>query len=138
MGIFAERLKTAMQRADMTSAQLAKQTGIGRSSISQWLSDKYVAKHDKVTTLATALNVEPEWLLGATDEATPTVATPVVEAAPATPAVDPELLAIWEQLDAIQRTKLLKKANKLLEKESIPTIKHKAKRKKKKSKKHKA
>lgn len=138
MGIFAERLKTAMQRADMTSAQLAKQTGIGRSSISQWLSDKYVAKHDKVTTLAVALNVEPEWLLGATDEATPTVATPVVEAAPATPAVDPELLAIWEQLDAIQRTKLLKKANKLLEKESIPTIKHKAKRKKKKSKKHKA
>lgn len=74
MGIFAERLKEAMQQANITSAQLAKQTGIGRSSISQWLSSKYVAKHDKVTALATVLNVSPDWLLGTTDIAT--AATP--------------------------------------------------------------
>ena len=55
MGIFSERLKEAMQQANITSAQLSKQTGIGRSSISQWLSNKYVAKHDKVTALALSL-----------------------------------------------------------------------------------
>lgn len=70
MGIFSERLKEAMQQANITSAQLSKQTGIGRSSISQWLSNKYVAKHDKVTALAAVLNVSPDWLLGTTDVAT--------------------------------------------------------------------
>lgn len=93
MGIFADRLKTAMQRSNVTSAQLAKQTGIGRSSISQWLSSKYVAKHDKVVTLASALEVDPEWLLGMAEQ--PEQPEPVVATTPAvanvTPAVAPEL-----------------------------------------------
>lgn len=136
MGIFADRLKTAMQRSNVTSAQLAKQTGIGRSSISQWLSSKYVAKHDKVVTLASALEVDPEWLLGMAEQPEPVVATtPAV--ANVTPAVAPELTAIWEQLTEPDRAKLLKKANKLLEKAAAPTLKHKSK-KKKKGKKRKA
>lgn len=137
MGIFADRLKTAMQQADLTSAQLSKQTGIGRSSISQWLSSKYVAKHDKVTQLATALTVDPEWLLGATDAESAPVNLPTAPVIEATPPVDPELVAIWEQLEGSQRAKLLKKANKLLEKASTPVVKHKNK-KKKKAKKRKA
>ena len=108
MGIFAERLKEAMQQANITSAQLAKQTGIGRSSISQWLSSKYVAKHDKVTALATVLNVSPDWLLGTTDIATAATpeAVPIPVAVTPTPAVDPELMTLWEQLDTKQRAKL--------------------------------
>jgi len=122
MSIFAERLETAMQHAQMTSAQLAKATGIGRSSISQWLSSKYVAKHDKVVTLATALKVEPEWLLGA--KSSVTASEPVSS-------VDPELVTIWEQLDAAGRKKLLKKAHRLVEKDKAPTGKKKGKKKKK-------
>jgi len=120
MSIFAERLESAMQQAQMTSAQLAKATGIGRSSISQWLSSKYVAKHDKVVTLASALKVDPEWLLGAT----------IPETAPAT--IDAELLTIWQQLDAAGQKKLLKKARKLVVKD--PPATKKKKRKKKKTK----
>jgi len=128
MSVFADRLKTAMQQANVTSAQLSKQTGIGRSSISQWLSSKYVAKHDKVTTLAQALAVNPDWLLGA---------DPVVEptASPVTPVVADELTALWQQLDPVGQQKLLKKARKLVAKQTQSTGKPKKKGKKKKAKK---
>ncbi|RRK10529.1 helix-turn-helix domain-containing protein [Lactiplantibacillus garii] len=137
MGVFADRLKIAMQQAGMSSAQLSKTTGIGRSSISQWLSSKYVAKHDKVATLAAALEVDGEWLLGTTDVQNVTESLPAEPVIEATPPVAPELVSIWEQLDEPRRAKLLKKANKLLEKAVEPTPKHKSK-KKKKGKKRKA
>ncbi|MCW6139503.1 helix-turn-helix domain-containing protein [Lactiplantibacillus plantarum] len=140
MGIFAERLKEAMQQANITSAQLAKQTGIGRSSISQWLSSKYVAKHDKVTALATVLNVSPDWLLGTTDIATAATpeAVPIPVAVTPPPAVDPELMTLWEQLDTKQRAKLIKKARKLIAKSTEqPNAKQKKDKKKKKGKKRK-
>jgi transcriptional regulator with XRE-family HTH domain len=138
MGIFADRLKQAMQQANLTSAQLSKQTGIGRSSISQWLSNKYVAKHDKVVTLAGVLNVSPDWLLGTSDVATqPTPeAAPIPVAVTPTPAVDPELVTVWEQLDQTQRAKLVKKAHKLIAKSQAkaqdPAPKKTGKKKKKK------
>jgi len=125
MSIFAERLETAMKQAQLTSAQLAKATGIGRSSISQWLSSKYVAKHDKVVTLASALQVDPEWLLGASVPTEPKVSATVAST------VDPELGVIWEQLDAVGHKKLLKKARKLTAKDQAPTSKKKGKKKKK-------
>ncbi|MDN6417585.1 MAG: helix-turn-helix domain-containing protein [Lactiplantibacillus plantarum] len=132
MGIFSERLKEAMQQANITSAQLSKQTGIGRSSISQWLSNKYVAKHDKVTALAAVLNVSPDWLLGTTDVATAVApeAVPIPVSVTPTPAVDPELITLWEQLDTKQRSKLIKKARKLLTK----SAEHKAEKEQEKEK----
>ena len=140
MGIFSERLKEAMQQANITYAQLSKQTGIGRSSISQWLSNKYVAKHDKVTALAAVLNVSPDWLLGTTDVATavPPEAVPIPVSVTPTSAVDPELITLWEQLDTKQRSKLIKKARKLLTKSAEqPNTKRKKNKKKKKGKKRK-
>ncbi|MFC6181391.1 helix-turn-helix domain-containing protein [Lactiplantibacillus daowaiensis] len=128
MSVFADRLKTAMQQAQLTSAQLSKQTGIGRSSISQWLSSKYVAKHDKVTILAQVLDVTPEWLLGA-EQVTP------ANLVTAEPTVAPELMSIWDQLDAAGQAKLIKKGYKLLEKAPATPKKKKKKNKKKKSKK---
>lgn len=121
MSIFAERLKTAMTKIPMTSAQLAKATGIGRSSISQWLSSKYIAKHDKVVILARALHVEPDWLLGAN----------TTEVAATANTVDPELIEIWGQLDATGHKKLVKKARRLIEKAAMPAGKKKSKKKKK-------
>jgi len=132
MVVFSERLKTAMQQANITSAQLSKQTGIGRSSISQWLSDKYVAKHDKVTVLATALDVSPEWLLGTTTVMTASVPADAPVTEDQHDAVDPELLMLWEQLNPKQQAKLIKKGRKLLAKgDSKP----KAKKKKRKPRK---
>ena len=132
MVVFSERLKTAMQQANITSAQLSKQTGIGRSSISQWLSDKYVAKHDKVTVLATALDVSPEWLLGTTTVMTASVPADAPVTEDQHDAVDPELLTLWEQLNPKQQAKLIKKGRKLLVKSDS---KPKAKKKKRKSRK---
>lgn len=131
MSIFADRLKTAMQQAQISSAQLSKQTGIGRSSISQWLSSKYVAKYDKVVTLATALAVDPEWLSGATDEPT------AVQQSVADTEVDAQLVSLWQQLDAAGQQKLLNKAQKLVAKLDQPDAKRKKKGKKKKNKKRK-
>lgn len=130
MSVFADRLKTAMQQTQISSAQLSKQTGIGRSSISQWLSSKYVAKYDKVVTLATALAVDPEWLSGATDE--PATTEPAVAGE-----VDAALVSLWQQLDAAGQQKLLNKAQKLVAKQGQPDAKRKKKGKKKKNKKRK-
>jgi len=132
MVVFSERLKTAMQQANITSAQLSKQTGIGRSSISQWLSDKYVAKHDKVTVLATALDVSPEWLLGTTTVMTASVPADAPVTEDQHDSVDPELLTLWEQLNPKQQAKLIKKGRKLLVKSDS---KPKAKKKKRKQRK---
>lgn len=65
MGNFKNRLYQAMEFRNMKSAELSKITGIGKSSISQWLNGKYEAKQDKTFELAKALDVDPSWLMGA-------------------------------------------------------------------------
>ncbi|MBX8456270.1 XRE family transcriptional regulator [Apilactobacillus kunkeei] len=75
MDNFNLRLKEAMEYKKIKSAELSKLTGIGKSSISQWLSGQYSAKQDKIFLIAKALNVNPSWLIGAdvpmTNESTP-------------------------------------------------------------------
>ena len=75
MDSFNLRLKEAMEYKKVKSAELSKLTGIGKSSISQWLSGQYSAKQDKIFIIAKALNVNPSWLIGAdvpmTNESTP-------------------------------------------------------------------
>ncbi|MGL5886592.1 MAG: S24 family peptidase [Leuconostoc suionicum] len=65
MESFNSRLKIAMEYKNIKPAELSKITGIGKSSISQWLSGKYSAKQDKIFIVAKALNVNPSWLIGA-------------------------------------------------------------------------
>ncbi|CCF28068.1 Putative phage repressor [Leuconostoc citreum LBAE E16] len=65
MESFNSRLKIAMEYKNIKPADLSKITGIGKSSISQWLSGKYSAKQDKIFIVAKALNVNPSWLIGA-------------------------------------------------------------------------
>ncbi|WP_273729144.1 XRE family transcriptional regulator [Leuconostoc mesenteroides] len=65
MESFNSRLKKAMEYKNIKPAELSKLTGIGKSSISQWLSGKYSAKQDKIFIVAKALNVNPSWLIGA-------------------------------------------------------------------------
>jgi Predicted transcriptional regulator len=65
MSDFKTRLNEAMEYRNIKSADLSKMTGIGKSSISQWLNGKYEAKQDKTFELAKALDVDPSWLMGA-------------------------------------------------------------------------
>ena len=64
----AERLRTALQRRGMKPVELAEQTGIPRSAISQYLAGKYVPKQDKLYLLSRALRVEVLWLMGLSEQ----------------------------------------------------------------------
>lgn len=59
-----ERIKAAMLNNGMRQADLVQATGLGKSAISQYISDKVTPKQDKVYLLARALNVSESWLMG--------------------------------------------------------------------------
>jgi transcriptional regulator with XRE-family HTH domain len=61
---FAERLKEVMEIRKMNQSELSALTGIGKPSISQYLSGKNEPKHDKMKKLAEALEVTESWLTG--------------------------------------------------------------------------
>lgn len=65
MSTIAERLKKAMDAAQMTQTELAKRTGIGKSSISTYLSGSYEPKQKNIYRMALALGVNEAWLMGA-------------------------------------------------------------------------
>ena len=62
MNIFAVRLKEALTAKNIKPSDLAKKTGIGKSSISDWLAGRYEAKQDKVYRIADALDINEAWL----------------------------------------------------------------------------
>lgn len=68
MKSFAERLRLAMKRIDMKPVELCEKTGIGKSSISQYLSGEYEPKQKKLYLLAEALATTPSYLMGLTDD----------------------------------------------------------------------
>ncbi|KRK39010.1 phage repressor [Loigolactobacillus bifermentans DSM 20003] len=64
MNSFKDRLNQAINKSGMSKAELARRSGIGRNSITDYVKGKYEAKQDKAYQLAKALNVDPAWLLG--------------------------------------------------------------------------
>ncbi len=64
MNIVAERLRYAMQVRELKQVDLVAKTGIGKSSISTYLSGEYLPKQTNTYKLAKALSVNPAWLLG--------------------------------------------------------------------------
>lgn len=64
MDSVASRLKKAMELREVTQSELVKKTGIGKSSISTYLSGEYIPKQKNTYKLAKALNINEAWLLG--------------------------------------------------------------------------
>ncbi|MDO4302139.1 MAG: helix-turn-helix domain-containing protein [Clostridia bacterium] len=64
MDSIAIRLKKALELRNMTQADLVKKTGIGKSSISTYISGEYEPKQKNTYKLAKALNVNEAWLMG--------------------------------------------------------------------------
>ena len=60
----SSRLKKAMNIRNMKQAELCKLTGIGKSSISQYISGDYEPKQGNIYLLAQALDVNEAWLMG--------------------------------------------------------------------------
>lgn len=65
MAKIAERLKRALEIRDISQSELSRKTGIGKSSISTYLTGEYEPKQKNIYKMALALNVNEAWLMGA-------------------------------------------------------------------------
>lgn len=80
---FHEKLKRAMQDLGINQAQVVGMTGIGKSSISQYLSGKIVPPQNKQRDIAVSLGLEPDYFEQDTE--------PILKLARRSDAVIPEL-----------------------------------------------
>lgn len=62
--IIKDRINEALQMRDMTASDLAKKSGIAKSSISRYLTGENIPRSIAIEKIATALNVSPTWILG--------------------------------------------------------------------------
>ena len=60
----SQRLKLAMDMAHMSQTDLAEKTGLNKSTISRYCSDRHEPKADAINKLAAALDVAEMWLWG--------------------------------------------------------------------------
>lgn len=60
----SSRLKEAMDTVGKSQADLARETGISKATLSRYLSGQFEPKQIAVNKLATALNVSEMWLWG--------------------------------------------------------------------------
>ena len=61
---FKDRLRTAIKNSGLKQTEIVERTGISKSSLSEYLSGKYLAKQDNIYKLAFVLNVNEAWLMG--------------------------------------------------------------------------
>ena len=61
---FRIRLKEALEYREMRAVDLCKKTGISQSTMSQYISGYAEPKKERLNLIATALNVNPTWLMG--------------------------------------------------------------------------
>ena len=64
MKALSERLKEAMNRINITQAELVKRTGITKGALSSYINGRYEPKQKAIYKLAKALNVNEAWLMG--------------------------------------------------------------------------
>lgn len=67
MEIFIERLKELRTEKGLSQAQLAKETGLGKTAICYWEIGKRVPSATAIITLAKYFNVTTDYLLGVGD-----------------------------------------------------------------------
>lgn len=62
MNTFGDKLRQAMEKAEMNATELSEKTGISKSTISRYLSGGYIAKQRNLLKLSRALHVDPKFL----------------------------------------------------------------------------
>ena len=58
------RIQKALSIRNMRQSDLCEKTGISKSTLSEYLSGRYLPKQDKTFLIAKALNVDSVWLMG--------------------------------------------------------------------------
>lgn len=61
---FKDRFNEVLDDKNISMADVSKQTGISRSSLSEYSKGKFIPKQDKVYLISKALDVSPSWLMG--------------------------------------------------------------------------
>lgn len=64
MDTVSNRIKQAMTLRRMRQADIAKQTGINKGSLSCYISGKYQPKQNNLYLIAKSLNINEGWLMG--------------------------------------------------------------------------
>ena len=64
MATIAERISEGLEIRGLKQADLVRMTGIGKSSISTYLTGEYEPKQKNIYKIAKALNVSEAWLMG--------------------------------------------------------------------------
>ncbi len=62
--LIAKRLQLALSNAHMNQQELADNSGVGKSSISQYMNGSHAPSSESAEKLANILNVEKLWLMG--------------------------------------------------------------------------
>lgn len=68
MNDFGSRLKYALDKRDFKQKDLSEATGIGVSSISDYIKGRNLPKRDKLNAILSTLNVTEDFLFGHTDD----------------------------------------------------------------------
>lgn len=61
---FGQRLREGLDRQGITQTELARRSGISKSSISRYVKGDWEGKQEAVYALAQALEVNEAWLMG--------------------------------------------------------------------------
>ncbi len=64
MQTFQNRLIAAMTERGIRATDLARETGLSKARISQYVNGRYIPKSDAILLLANVLKVSPLWLMG--------------------------------------------------------------------------
>lgn len=62
--IIKDRLNQALELRGMSAAELAKKSGLAKSSVSRYLTGENIPRSIAIGKMSQALNVSPAWILG--------------------------------------------------------------------------
>lgn len=62
--IIKDRLNEALKIRGMSASELAKRSGLAKSSVSRYLTGENIPRSIAIGKMATALDVSPVWILG--------------------------------------------------------------------------
>ena len=96
MKTIAERIREGLEIREMKQSELVSATGIGKSSISTYLSGDYEPKQRNIYKIAQALHVSEAWLMGYD-----VPMTPQTEAAPVMPSLSSDVLELAQQIQQL-------------------------------------
>jgi len=59
-----ERIRQLMDMYNLTLSDLAKRTGLAKSTLSYYINGKSIPRQEQISQIADAFNINPAWLMG--------------------------------------------------------------------------